>query len=126
MKVLILVVFAVFTSTGFGQTTKQATAIYASNGTMVGISDLVGLSDCKSQNVAGKLRKLKIVGDTATFHVKKKHQDAEVTVDLSRLATADRTMAIRDLIRKSNPIRVAGYTCGDEEVITAFSVERVY
>jgi hypothetical protein len=121
---LFLIVF--FAVTAVGQTKDKATAIYASNGTLVGLSDLVGLLDCAARSADGKLRDLDIEGDKATFRVKKKDRSAKVEVDLARLSTSDRTMAIRDLIRKSNPVRVAGYTCGDGDVITAFSIDRVY
>ena len=126
MKKLIVVFFAVFACSAFGQTKDTATAVYASNGTLVGLSNLAELKDCTSKSVDGRLRHLDIEGDTASFRVKKKHQDAKVEINLARLAAADRTVAIRDLIRGSNPVRVAGYTCGDEEVIKAFSIDRVY
>ena len=125
IKVLALLT-VLFAAAAFGQTKDKATAIYASNGTLVGLADLTGLSDCAAKSADGKLRDLEIEGDMATFSVKKKDHSAKVAVSLARLSTSDRAMAIRDLIRKSNPIRVAGYTCGDDDVITAFSVDRVY
>src|SRR6476620_6711234 len=126
MKKLVAVLFAVFACSALGQTKDAATAVYASNGTLVGLSNLAGLTDCAAKSVDGKLRDLDIEGDKASFRVKKKHQDAKVEINLARLSSADRTMAIRDLIRKSNTVRVSGYSCGDDDVITAFSIDRIY
>ena len=126
MKKLVPIFVAAFACLSFGQAADKATAIYASNGTLVGLSNLSGLSDCSSRSVDGRLKDLHVEGDKATFNVRKKKESAEVQIDLSRLSDADRTMALRDLIRKSNPIRVAGYVCGTDTVITAFSIDRIY
>jgi hypothetical protein len=57
---------------------------------------------------------------------KKERAKKKIELNLNRLAAADRAVIFNDLIRKSFRLRVAGYSCGSSDVISAFSIDLIY
>jgi hypothetical protein len=66
--------------------------------------------------------------DKKKKHKKKKKMrpKKKIELNLSRLSTADRAAIFNDMIRKSFRLRVAGYDCSTNDVISAFSIDLIY
>jgi len=108
------------------QTDDHATVTYAKNGRLVGVSDLIGLSDCASRSLAGRVSDVDLKGDTAHVKLKENKTSFELEVPLTRLKADDRTAILKDLLRKKVELRVAGYACSADGPISAFSIDRIY
>ena len=135
MQKLLPLILLLLTAPAFGQTSRYATATRAENGKLIGLTNILGLSDCRTTEVAGKVRKIKGSGEMATFQLwsdkqeigeKKTREKRNVEVRLNGIAAADRTAMFKDMIRKSFRLRVAGYLCGASDTISAFSLDLIY
>lgn len=124
MKKLLPLFLVFLTISIFGQTTDLATATYASNGKLLSLTNLSSLSDCESMNVTGPVKKIKVKGNLVTFRLGARGS-ASIEVNLDRLAADERKVVLRDMIRARYTLRVAGYSCNSNPVITAFSIYRV-
>ncbi|NOT46295.1 MAG: hypothetical protein HOP17_00900 [Acidobacteria bacterium] len=112
---------------GFAQTTEKAVVTYSVNYKLIGLSNLLGLSDCSVKSLVGRVRKLEVKGDTATVLIKiDKKTSSDVMIPLGRIAEEHRDDVFDHLITKNNTIRVSGYACTEDAPFTAFSVDRVY
>lgn len=126
MKKITFLTVMLLAVSSFGQSSGSASAIYASNGKLVGLTNLSALSTCPVSSVDGKVKSVTIDGNSVGFLLKKKHETTSVVASLEGLAPADWAAGMRDLIRKGNPLRVGGYTCESEGIVTAFSIDRIY
>ncbi|MGH9821059.1 MAG: hypothetical protein ACRD43_12910 [Pyrinomonadaceae bacterium] len=139
-------IFAVLAFSAYGQTSNVATSTRATNGKLISLSNIVGLSDCETKNFVGEVRKINVDGNLLHFQLwapkkgenvlekvkekikgrKKITAIQKIEVDLNRISAADRAVLFHDMIRKSFTVRVAGYSCGSSDVISAFSLDLVY
>lgn len=146
MKKLFLLIFTILTVSAYGQTSNVATSTRATNGKLISLTNIVGLSDCQTKNFVGEVRKIKVEGNFLHFQLwepvkgenvldkvkekikgrKKIAATQKIEVDLNRIAAADRAVLFHDMIRKSFTVRVAGYSCASSDVLSAFSLDLVY
>ena len=134
VKRLCLIAFVVSSAAIYGQSQEMATATRAVNNKLIGLSNIMGLTDCPVSEFAGKVKKVKQYADTLHFRLESKvhkgdekiEESREVDIRLARVAPGDRSALVRQLVRKGLVLRVSGYTCGARDAITAFSVNRVY
>ena len=146
MKKVCLLLFAILTVSAAGQTSEFATATRATNGKLISLTNIVGLSDCETRNFVGEVRKIEIDGNVVRFQLwarnedqgpiqkiketitgrKKTKERQKIKVDLNRIAPADRAVIFKDMIRKSFTLRVAGYSCASEDDVSVFSIDLVY
>ncbi len=113
-----------FSAPAFGQTSDLASATYANNGKLITLTNILGLSDCPTKNVTGKAKKIKVRGNIATFRLGGRDEKINIEVNLNRLAPAERRVVLLDMIRSRYFLRVAGYACTPDGVISAFSIYR--
>jgi hypothetical protein len=106
--------------------TDLATAKRAKNGKLISLTNLSGLKECGVRNVEGKVRDIRIEEETAVFEMGKKDKMETVSIDLKRLAEADRKDLPKQLVKEGLLLRVSGYTCGSDGVIEAISIDRSY
>lgn len=126
MKFLPLIIL-LFCVSGFAQTTERAVVTYSVNYKLIGLSNLLGLSDCSVKSLTGRVRKLEKKADTATVSLKiDKKTTSEVIIPLGRVPEEHRDDVFDHLITKNNTIRVSGYACTEDAPFSAFSVDRVY
>lgn len=111
------------TVSAFGQTSDIAAGAYAENGKLISLTNLLGLSDCPSRNVIGKVKKIKVTGNVAAFRLGARG-GPNIEVNLERLSPEDRRVVFRDMIRDRYNLRVAGYSCNADGIISAFSLYR--
>ena len=132
MKLLVGMMFLLLLVSAYGQGPRFATATRARNGHLIGLSNILGLSDCTSTEFSGKVREIEVNGDKAQFELRskkdaaKKRQTRAVEVDLVRIAPADRKSLFHDLIQNRRVLRVAGYICKPGDPISAFSIDLIY
>lgn len=126
MKKLLPLILILFSVSAFPQTSDLAVGAYSVNGKLISLTNILGLSDCPTRNVAGKAKNIEVNGHLATFRLGKKRENINIEVDLDRISAADRNTMFRHLVTKSNPLRVAGYSCNQDGIISAFSIDRVY
>lgn len=126
MNRLIPFVLILFSCSAFGQIPQLATATYAENGELIGLTNLSGLEDCGSANLLGKVKNIKADEPLATFELRSKKERQSIQVNLDRLSARDRTTFLRDLLRKGRLLRISGYRCGADEFIRAISIDRSY
>ncbi len=126
MRFLALSLLFVFSLTAFGQKKDTAVGTYAENGKLISITNLTGLSDCSPASVSGKVGKVKIDGGVARVSIKYAKSSESVEIPLDRLASDERSVIFKQLLRKSLMIRVAGYRCEPDGAFKAFSIDRVY
>ena len=124
MKKLLPLILLFLTISALGQTAELATATYASNGKLLSLTNLSSLSDCESMNVTGPVKKIKVKENVVTFRLGKRGSP-NIEVNLDRLAADERKVVLRDMIRARYTLRVAGYSCKSNLVITAFSIYRI-
>lgn len=126
MKFLPLIILFLCVS-GFAQTAERAVVTYSVNYKLIGLSNLLGLSDCSVKSLTGRVRKLEKKADTATVSLKiDKKTTSEVIIPLGRVPEEHRDDVFDHLITKNNTIRVSGYACTEDAPFSAFSVDRVY
>lgn len=127
MKLLLPFTVIFLAMTGFAQTTERAVVTYSVNYKLIGLSNLMGLSDCSLKTLVGTVRKLEKKGDTAAVSLKiDKKTSSEVIVPLGRIPEEHRDDVFDHLITKKNTIRISGYACTESAPFSAFSVDRVY
>jgi len=126
MKKFLSLIFVLLTASAFGQTSDFAAGTYAENGKLISLTNITGLSDCPIKNVAGKVKKIKVRGNLATFRLGTRSEKINIEVNLDRLSVADKRVVFSDMIRSRYPLRVAGYSCNPDGIISAFSLDRVY
>ncbi|MGD9564413.1 MAG: hypothetical protein AB7F88_19410 [Pyrinomonadaceae bacterium] len=128
MTKLLPIFILLFAGFAFSQTNEHAVARYSVNDKLIGLANLyTGLSDCSIRSVAGKVKDIDRLGNSAEVTIKvDKKTKAKVIVPLDRVVDADRRAVFRHLITKNNVIRVSGYACNPDEPFSAFSVDRVY
>lgn len=134
IKRLLPIVSIVLISAIYGHSQETATATRAVNNKLIGLANIVGLSDCPVSEFAGKVKKVKRNADTLHFWLLSKVKSGdetlkethEVEIKLKRISAGDQSALFRQLVRKGLVLRVAGYKCGGAETVTAFSVNRVY
>jgi hypothetical protein len=124
MKILLPFFFLLLSATVFAQVKQYAAGAYAENGRLISLTNLQDLSDCPTKNVAGKVKKIKVNGDTASFRLGGRDEKINVEVDLSRLDSRERRVVFLDMIRSRYNLRVAGYVCTEDGPINAFSLYR--
>ena len=112
------------TFSAFGQDQGFAAATYAENGKLLTLTNLQGLSECPTKNVVGKVKKIKINGNTAAFRLGSRNDNINIEVNLGRLAPRERGVVLLHMIRDRYNLRVAGYACEEGGVISAFSLYR--
>lgn len=126
MTKLLPLLIVVFAFSGFAQTTERAVVTYSVNYKLIGLSNLMGLSDCPVKSMVGRIRKFEVNGDTASVSLKVDKKSSEVMIPLARIAEEHRDDVFDHLITKNNTIRVSGYLCTEDAPFSAFSVDRVY
>jgi hypothetical protein len=146
MKKLLPVMLLLFCAPVFTQTHDFATATRAKNGKLVSLTNILGLTDCETKNFVGEVRNIEkqpnavhfelwepLKTDNAFEIIKEKirgrkpvKDKVKVEVSLARIAPADRQRLYSDMIRKSFTLRVAGYMCGTDDMVSAFSLDLVY
>lgn len=126
MKKFLPLIFALLTASAFGQTTDFAAGTYASTGRLISLTNLSSLSDCDSNNVIGKVTKVKVRGNMAYFRIRADDEKKTIEIRLDRLSSADRTAVFLDLVRGGVTVRVGGYSCGSKAIISAFSIDRIW
>jgi len=146
MKKLLPIVLLLVSSSIFAQTSEFATATRAKNGKLVSLTNILGLSECETRNFVGEVRNIEKQPNVVhfelweplktdnTFEILKEKirgrkpikDKIKVNVNLARIAPADRQRLYNDMIRKSFTLRVAGYMCGTDDVVSAFSLDLVY
>lgn len=124
MKKLLPVILALLAVSTFPQTSDLAASTYANNGKLISLTNILGLSDCPTKNVVGKVKKIKIRGNFATFRLGGRDEKINIEVNLDRLSAADRRVVFLDMIRSRYILRVAGYSCNPDGIIAAFSLYR--
>ena len=125
MKKFLPIILALLTVSAFGQTSDLAVGTYAENGKLISLTNIAGLSDCPARNVSGKVKKIKIRGNLATFRLGSRSEKINIEVNLDRLSDADRRVIFSDMIRSRYLLRVAGYSCNPDSIISAFSLDRL-
>jgi len=123
-----------FALSAYGQVSNFATATRAVNNKMISITNIIGLSDCPMSEFSGKVKKVKQEPDALHFQLWNKVKDGDETVKemrkvdirMERIAPTDRTAVARELVKSGYTLRVAGYACRSEGVLSAFSVDRIY
>ena len=110
----------------FSQTPNLASAIYAENGELIGVTNLSGLEDCSTANLLGKVKNIKPADPTITFELRTKRERQTIQVNLERLSAKDRPFFFQDLVKKGRSLRVSGYKCGANNFINAISIDRNY
>ena len=126
MRFLGFLFLVMFSLTAFGQKKDTAVGTYAENGKLISITNLTGLSDCSPVSVSGKVGKVKTAGGVAHVSIKYAKSSETVEIPLDRLASDERAVVFKQLLRKSLMIRVAGYRCEPDGAFKAFSIDRVY
>ena len=127
MKIFCLLpLLLLFSISIIGQTSEYATSAYARNGVLISLTNLSPLTECAVQSSAGKIRAVKVDGDTAVLEVGRKRAAKTIAVKLGSIKDADRANLFKDLFRKGLPVRVSGYACGEDEALRAISVDRDY
>lgn len=146
MKKLLPVILALFAISVSGQTSSVATATRAKNGKLISLTNIQGLRDCETKNFVGEVRKIEVNGNMVRFQLWQPEKDGntiekvkekitgkkrikerqKIEVDLGRIAPADRAVIFDDMIRKSFTLRVAGYLCKPDDIVSAFSIDLVY
>ena len=145
MKKVLSLILLLLAASAFGQA-SLATATRAKNGKLISLTNIQGLSDCETKNFVGEVRKIEVDGNLVHFQLWQPQKDAgtiekvkekitgrkkikekqRIEVDLNRIASADRAVIFKDMIRKSFTLRVAGYSCTQDDVVSAFSIDLVY
>jgi hypothetical protein len=129
MKALLPVVFLFVVASAYGQQPQFATATRASNGHLISISNILGLSDCPTAEFTGKVSHAKLDGEVVRFRLYRKEptkKKMRIEVNLGRIAPTDRTTLFSDLVQDGRTLRVAGYSCNDPNWISAISIDLVY
>lgn len=126
MKKWLLIALILSATSVYGQTPQLATANYAENGELIGITNLSGLEDCTAANFKGKVKEIKIDEPLSRFEIRIKRESYKVQINLDMLSSRNRTAVFRDLIKKGRILRVSGYRCGTDKFIRAISIERSY
>ena len=146
MKKVVPLVLALLAGSVFSQTSTLATATRARNGKLISLTNIQGLRDCETENFVGEVRKIGVEGNLVHFQLwqpqkgegtmekikekvtgkKKIKETQKIEIDLNWIAPMDRAVIFNDLIRKSFTLRVAGYACTSDEVVSAFSIDLVY
>ncbi len=124
MKIFLSIILTLLTVSALSQTSDRASGIYAENGKLISLTNMAGLSDCPVRNVSGKVKKIKVRGNLATFRLGSRSEKINIEVNLDRLSDADRRVVFLDMIRSRYPLRVAGYSCNPDGIISAFSLDR--
>ena len=117
---LLLCIILLLSTTALGQ---AADANYSRGGKLIGLSNLLPLSDCSVKSYKGKVRDIKIEGDSVRFELKAKTGGGPVQLDMARVADTERGIIFKNLIRKNYPVIVNGYAC-DAGPVKAISIER--
>ena len=120
-------------ASAYGQA-NYATATRAVNNKMIGLTNIIGLSDCPMNEFMGKVKKIKQEPDALHFQLWNKSKDGEkhvkemrnVDVRLDRINVTDRNALSKELVKSGFVLRVAGYSCRSGGVLSAFSVDRIY
>ncbi len=126
MKNLLPLIFLVFVVSGYAQSAEQAVVTYSVNYKLIGLSNLMGLSECSVKTMVGKVRKIDKSGTSAEIGIKIDKKLSTVTVPLERVPEEHRDDVFDHLITKNNTLRVSGYACTADAPFSAFSVDRVY
>ena len=127
MKKLLPLLLLVFSVSVFAQKSPDpAIGSYAENGRLISLTNLTGLSDCPAMSVTGKVTKLKVRKGVATIRVKADGEKRTIQVPLERLTASDRLIIFHELVTSKTKLRIAGYSCGTDGIMTAFSIDRVY
>src|SRR5258706_9373378 len=126
MKILLPLIPMLFAGLAFGQSSAAASTTRAKNGQVISLTNILGLSDCPTGIVVGKVRDVEVDGSVARVELRANKQSKNVEVHLDRVGADDRAVIFKDLIRKNFILRFAGYACNSSNNISAFSVDRVY
>lgn len=126
MKGLFPFVLIVLSVSAFGQKGEAALGTYSENGKMIAITNLSGLSDCAARSARGKVRSVKVEGGVARVRLREKKVETDIEIPLDKLAKDERDAIFKQLVKKKNLLRVAGYACTPEAAIMAFSIDRLY
>jgi hypothetical protein len=116
----------IFSISAFSQKADLASARFAENGKMIGVTNLSALSDCRARGAEGSVANVKAEGDRVQVRLRHKKENTEIVVPLERLSDENRKAMLRELLKKKNVLRVVGYVCESENAILAFSIDRVY
>jgi hypothetical protein len=134
MKGLLPFLLLAFAASAYAQSGNFATATRAVNNKLIGITNIIGLSDCPSTEFSGTVKKIKQEPDALHFRLWNKVKNGKksvkeirnVDIRLERIAPADRPALSKELIKRGFVLRVSGYDCNSGGVILAFSVDRIY
>ena len=127
MKSLVLSIFLILTFCAVSRSQDVAAGSYAANGTMIGITNLTGFSDCSAASATGKIVKIKVGTDYAIVDIDVEQlEEQRVRIPLERVKSEDRPVLFKQLLKKGFKVRVSGYRCTADCAITVFSVDRIY
>lgn len=124
MKYLLPLLLLLLMISASGQTSDLAAGAYAENGKLIGLTNILGLSNCPTKNVVGKVKKIKVRGNIAAFRLGSRRDNINIEVNLDRLAPDEKKVVFSDMIRDRYMLRVAGYSCNADGIISAFSLYR--
>jgi len=125
MKKLLPIILVFYAVSAFGQTSNLAVGTYSVNEKLISLTNILGLSDCPTRNVAGQVKKIKVRGNLATFRLGTRREKINIEVNLDRISAADRQAMFHHLVTNKNPLRIAGYSCKPDGIISAFSIDRL-
>src|SRR5580765_8496154 len=125
MKILLPFILILSAIAAFGQSSEAASATRASNGQVISLTNILGLSDCPTRSLVGKVNGVKVDGSVARFGLRSNKESRDVEVHLDRVGAEDRAVLFKDLIKKGYILRVAGYACGSNDRVSAFTIDRV-
>lgn len=126
MKILLPLIVMICVFSAFGQSSEVASTTRASNGQIISLTNILGLSDCPTRSFVGKVKGVKVDGGVARVGLSSKKEARDIEVQLDRVVADDRAVLFKDLIKKGFILRVAGYACGSSDKISAFTIDRVY
>lgn len=126
MKKILPLILALLTVSAFTQTPDLAAGTYAESGRLISLTNLSGLSECSSANIIGKISKVKLRGGLVSFRVKARGEKKTVEFRLDRLSSRERAVVFFDLVKGAVTVRVSGYSCGSTDIVSAFSIDRVW
>ena len=126
MKILLPLILILAAISAFGQGSQVASTTRASNGQVISLTNMLGLSDCPTRILVGKVKDVAVNGNVARVGLRSNKEPVNVEVLLDRVVADDRAVLFKDLIKKGFILRIAGYACGSSDKISAFTVDRVY
>ena len=105
---------------------SQARATYSSNGKLVEVANLLGLSDCRVSNVSGKVSRIKVSEAAVRVVLRRGDERVDFNIPLANVNRDDKEAMFKHLVTKGNTLEIAGYRCSETDAPSAFSVRRVY